>query len=66
MINGQVISGKFGEIVLRVKSDGDVELGELLIANSNDSKILMQAYDIMYGSQLSQSNLELISGLDIE
>ncbi len=63
---GIIISGKFGEILARQKSGEDIELGELLIADSNNSKILLQVYDLIYGSQLSPSNLELISGMKLE
>ena len=63
---GIIISGKFGEIVARQKSDQKIELGELLVAESDGSKFLMQAFDLVYGSQLSSSNLELVSGLTLE
>ena len=56
----------FGEIIARQKSDTEIELGELLIAKSGNTKILLQAYDLSYGSQLSSQNLELISGMDLE
>jgi len=66
MIKGQVISGGFGEIVIRQKSNASIELGELLVAETDDSKILLQVYDILYGSQISQLNRELISGMELE
>jgi len=66
MIKGQVISGEFGKIIIRQKSDSNLELGELLIADTKDKKILFQVYSLMYGSQISQQNLELISGLKLE
>ncbi len=66
MIKGQVISGEFGNILVRQKSDQDIEIGELLIADTKQGKILMQVIDLVYGSQVSQSNLELISGLRLE
>ena len=65
-IKGQVISGEFGKILVRQKSDQTLELGELLVAESGNSKILMQVFDLIYGSQISQQNLELISGLNLE
>lgn len=65
-MKGQVIGGEFSRIIVRQKKDADIELGELLIAGTDDKKILMQVYDISYGSQISQSNLELISGMQIE
>jgi uncharacterized protein len=66
MIKGQIISGAFGKIIAREKSDEKLEIGELLIADTQDSKILLQVYDLIYGSQISQQNLELISGMNLE
>ena len=66
MSRGIVISGKFGEIVVRQKHGEEIELGELLIAENKSAKILLQAYDLVYGSQLSASNLELVSGMKLE
>lgn len=66
LVKGQVISGEFGKIIARQKSGQSIEIGELLIADSNDRKILLQVYDLVYGSQISQQNLELISGMKLE
>ena len=66
IIKGQVISGEFGKILIRQKSDQKLELGELLVSESGDDKILLQVFDLIYGSQISQQNLELISGLSLE
>lgn len=63
---GQVISGEFGKIIARQKSGERIEIGELLIADTSDAKILLQVYDLVYGSQISQQNLELISGMKLE
>lgn len=68
-IKGQVISGEVGKICVRQKSDQEIEIGELLIAqepSEADKKILLQVYDLGYGSQISQQNLELIAGLQLE
>lgn len=66
MIKGQVISGEFGKILVRQKSDESLEIGELLVSDSNERKILLQVYSLLYGSQISQQNLELISGMSLE
>ncbi len=63
---GLIIAGGFGELVARQKSDEEFELGELLIASSPKGKTLMQVYDLVYGSQLSGQNLELLSGMTLE
>ena len=66
LVKGQIISGKFGEILARQKSDQEFELGEILVSESDSSKIFLQVYDLQYGSQISQQNLELISGMSLE
>ncbi len=66
LIKGQVISGEFGRIVARQKSGQSVEIGELLISDSGDGKILLQVYDLIYASQISQQNLEMIAGMKLE
>ena len=66
MIKGQIISGEYGRIILRQKSDIQIELGELLVAKSENESIILQAYDLSYASQISQQNLELISGMRLE
>ena len=49
-MKGIIISGKFGEIQVRQKHGQEIELGELLIAENKTSKILLQVYDLIYGS----------------
>jgi uncharacterized protein len=66
LIKGQVISGEFGKIIARQKSGQQLEIGELLISGTDDKKILLQVFDLVYGSQISQQNLELISGMKLE
>ncbi len=63
---GLVISGEFGKIILRQRFGENIELGELLVADTLTGKIILQAYDLFYGSQISQQNLELVSGLKLE
>ncbi|MBD3310757.1 DUF87 domain-containing protein [Candidatus Woesearchaeota archaeon] len=66
MTKGIVISGEFGKILVRQKSDKRIEIGELLLADTAGGRILLQVYDLLYGSQISQQNLELISGMHLE
>ncbi|MGB9748305.1 MAG: ATP-binding protein [Candidatus Woesearchaeota archaeon] len=66
MIVGKVIGGEFDKILIRQKNYSKIEIGELLIAESENSKTLMSVYDLLYGSQLSQQALELISGMQLE
>jgi uncharacterized protein len=63
---GQVIGGEFGKIIARQKSGEKIELGEILVSETGENKILMQVFDLVYGSQISPQNLELISGMKLE
>jgi len=65
-IVGQVISGRIGKILVREKSGKRIELGDLLISNENGSLLILQVYDLSYGSQVSQSTRELLAGLKLE
>ena len=65
-MKGQILSGEFGQILIRQKSGADIELGELLVSDSRNGRMLFQVYDLLYGSQISQQNLELISGMNLE
>ncbi|MDD5502063.1 MAG: ATP-binding protein [Candidatus Thermoplasmatota archaeon] len=64
-ICGQIVSGEHGEIFIRQKSGETLEIGEMLAVGENPISIMM-VYDLTYGSQLSQGNLELASGMHIE
>ncbi len=66
MFVAQIIHGGFSQIIAREKSNANVEIGELLISESEKGKFLLQVIDIIYSSQLSRQNLELISGIRLE
>jgi hypothetical protein len=66
MIKGQVVAGDFGKIIMRVKQAEEAELGELVVSEENGEKFILQIYDLVYGSQISQQNLELVAGMNLE
>lgn len=66
MTAGQIISGEFGSLLIRQKSGKNLEIGQLLVAESGNEKFVFQVFDLVYGSQLPQHNLELISGMNLE
>ncbi|MEK6968237.1 MAG: DUF87 domain-containing protein [Nanoarchaeota archaeon] len=63
---GQIIAGSFDRILVRQKADANLELGDLVIVRNPNAKIICQVYDLIYGSQLSQQHLELMSGMRLE
>ena len=66
MTKGLIIGGEFGNILVRQKTAMALELGELMIADTSNGQMLLQVFDLLYGSQLTQQHLELISGLKLE
>lgn len=66
-IAGQVIGGQVASILIRQKSGNKLELGELLaVDDSEDSYLILQVFNLFYGSQIPQSARELASGLNLE
>lgn len=64
---GMIVAGKYGELLVREKAGERLELGELLVArDAHGHALLIQVTDLGYGSQVSQQNRELLSGLAIE
>ncbi len=59
---GQIIGGDYGEIWIRQKSDEKIEIGELLVADD----ILLQVFDLEYGSLLEHRDLARMSGMELE
>ncbi len=59
---GQIIGGDYGEIWIRQKSDEKIEIGELLVADD----ILLQVFDLEYGSLLENRDLARMSGMELE
>jgi uncharacterized protein len=65
-MKGQIIGGNFDRILIRQKKGQNLEIGELLVCENSEQKILLQVIDLRYSSQVSQSNIEYISGMKIE
>jgi len=66
---GQIVGGEHTGLLLRQKSEGGLELGALLVAPLNDDcseYIILQVFDLLYGSQLEPRVLEMMSGMGLE
>ena len=66
MLKGQIVSGDFGRIAMRVKAGEQVELGELMVVEEGTEKFILQVYDLLYGSQISEQNREMVAGMNLE
>lgn len=65
-IQGKIIGGSFDRIFLRQKKSAHLEIGDLLVAVQDNKKILFKVIDLVHSSQVSQSNIEYISGVSME
>ncbi|MEM2914853.1 MAG: DUF87 domain-containing protein, partial [Candidatus Bathyarchaeia archaeon] len=65
-IVGQIVGGKTAKILIREKSDKKLELGDLLVVEEDKELLILQVYDLAYGSQVPQSTRELLAGLKLE
>ncbi len=63
---GQIIDGNFSEIIVRQKAGKEIELGDLFVVDSDDQKIVLEVFDLVYGSQIGPVSRELISGMQLE
>jgi uncharacterized protein len=68
-VAGQVVGGNVASILVRQKSDQNIELGDLLVADLDDkgeSYLILKVNDLQYGSQIPGSVRELAAGLKLE
>ena len=65
-VSGQIIAGKTGQILAREKAGGEIEIGDLLVAEEDGAYVLLQAFELLYGSQVPQLVRELLSGMKLE
>jgi hypothetical protein len=65
-ICGQIIAGQVGKVLIREKSGQKIELGDLLVVEDSEGKIILQVYDLLYGSQVSRMAREQIAGMKLE
>jgi len=65
-IAGQIVSGEVAEILIRQKSGETIELGDLLVVEDVEHFLILQVFDLRYGSQVSGSARELLAGMKLE
>lgn len=63
---GRIINGNFGEIFVRQRQGKQIELGDLLVSETDQGQIIMQVTDLVYGSQLPDKVRSLIAGMQLE
>ena len=65
-IVGQVVGGSFADIVVRQKAGRVLEIGSILVSKQGDTSLILQVFELVYGSQIGQSMQEMMSGQGLE
>lgn len=65
-IVGQVVGGKFGDIVIRQKAGTNIEIGDLMVSEENGSFLILQVFALEYGSQIQDRMQQMMSGVNLE
>lgn len=65
-IAGQVVGGDFGCVMLRQKDGAGIEIGSLMVSEEADSFLILQVFDMEYGSQIQEGMREMMSGISME
>ena len=65
-IVGQVVGGKFGDIVIRQKAGTNLEIGDLLVSEENGSFLILQIFALEYGSQIQERMQQMMAGVNLE
>jgi DNA helicase HerA-like ATPase len=63
---GQIVGGQVAQIVIREKSGTKIELGDLLVAETTEGSLILQVYNLLYGSQIPKSTREHLAGMKLE
>jgi len=67
MKSGQIVGGGLQDIYIREKSGSQMELGDLLVADGDNSDYtIIQVKDLAYRSQIPQQTLDLSAGMELE
>lgn len=63
---GQVVGGSFADIVVRQKAGRMLEIGSILVSKQGDTSLILQVFELVYGSQIGQNMQEMMSGQGLE
>lgn len=66
LVVGQVVGGKFGDIIIRQKSGTNLEIGDLMVSEENGSYLILQVFALEYGSQIQDRMQQMMSGVNLE
>ncbi len=63
---GIVIGGEYGAVLVRDRAKTPLELGEIMVVNDGDTSLLLQVYDLRFGSQISGESREFIAEIGLQ
>ncbi len=59
---GLIAGGRFGEVILRKDSGKQLEIGQLLVYEKAEKKVLFKVYDLVHSSTLPQNAIDMAQG----
>ncbi|MDE1863416.1 MAG: ATP-binding protein [Patescibacteria group bacterium] len=65
-VAGQIVGGQVAKILVRQKSGKKLEIGDILVSEEDGSYLILQVYNLLYGSQIPKTTHELLAGLRLE
>lgn len=63
---GQIVDGKFGDVLVRQKAGEDLEIGDLLVSEEGGRALVMQVFGLEYGSQIHPDMRRVMAGESLE
>lgn len=63
---GKIVTGGFEEVVIRQKEGQNIEIGDLLVVDNEESYTILQVFDLCYGSQFQEKMRTLMAGMKLE
>lgn len=63
---GQIVDGKFGNVLVRQKAGEALEIGDLLVSDEGGHTLVMQVFGLEYGSQIHPDMRQVMAGESLE
>ena len=63
---GQIVDGRFGDVLVRQKAGENLEIGDLLVSEEGGLTLVMQVFGLEYGSQIEAGMRRTMAGESLE
>ena len=63
---GQVVGGRFGDVIIRQKAGTTLEIGSLLVSDEGNGFVILQVFALEYASQIQDRIQQMRSSINLE